>query len=373
MRLARRLAPRTWYYDPAVSRRDLRLDFLRGICLFKMVFDHLWRTPLHGYEDYIGFVTAAEGFFLISGVVLAIVYGRRIERHGLAPSSRMLLSRAGKLYLANLVLVLVFAGLELADWIPFRAMRRDWDGVPGVMDLLHFNQPYYLHVLPRYVVFLAFAPLGLWLLERRKTLVFLAATVGLYLWNLDHLGSIGFLGLEPGRSAFPVLSWQLLFFVGMVLGHHRERLARVWRRVPTWVWALLFVAGAIGFALFKVAFREGMTTIPAGEIRIWFGRIHLGPGRLLNLAAVFGLSYLAVDRFWKPLNAAFGRLMLAYGQSSLYVFLVHIVLAWGLSVAHPDRWPVVDTPVGLVILDLAVITLIWWMVEKRFLFRLIPR
>ena len=38
-------------YDPGESARDLRLDLLRGLCLFKMVFNHLWHTPLHRFQD----------------------------------------------------------------------------------------------------------------------------------------------------------------------------------------------------------------------------------------------------------------------------------------------------------------------------------
>ncbi len=157
-----------WRY-PGDGDRDLRLDFLRGLCLLKMVFDHLPRTPLHRYLHWTGYVTAAEGFFIISGVVLGIVYRRRVAQKGLAPATRTLWRRAGSLYLSNMVLVLLFACLEVYGALPRHNFEYLWE-TEGFhwWTLLHLNQPYFLHVLPRYVFFLAFAPAAIWLLMHRK-------------------------------------------------------------------------------------------------------------------------------------------------------------------------------------------------------------
>ena len=58
--------------------RDERLDLLRGFCLLKMVLSHLWPQPVD-LQIAFGFVSAAEGFFLISGATTGIVFGRRAE------------------------------------------------------------------------------------------------------------------------------------------------------------------------------------------------------------------------------------------------------------------------------------------------------
>ena len=62
---------RTWsYYRTAdiASRRDLRLDFLRGFCAFAMIIDHMggasFLYPLTGGNRF--FVSAAEGFIFLS-------------------------------------------------------------------------------------------------------------------------------------------------------------------------------------------------------------------------------------------------------------------------------------------------------------------
>jgi hypothetical protein len=108
------------------SGRDLRLDLLRGLCLLKMVFNHLWSTPLHQYQALLGNVSAAAGFFLISGAVVGIVHGRRMQVNGLAHTSRALLARAMNLYIANLGLVLLFASLYKVGYLKVKEFAELW-------------------------------------------------------------------------------------------------------------------------------------------------------------------------------------------------------------------------------------------------------
>ncbi|MDP9371380.1 MAG: OpgC domain-containing protein, partial [Chloroflexota bacterium] len=75
---------RGWRYAEP-GGRDLRLDLLRGFAVFAMAVDHLggpsWLYALTGGNRF--FVSAAEGFVFISGVVAGIVYGARARRDGL--------------------------------------------------------------------------------------------------------------------------------------------------------------------------------------------------------------------------------------------------------------------------------------------------
>src|SRR5215216_6626704 len=75
---------RGWRYV-AEGKRDLRLDYLRGFAVFAMVADHLggasWLYALTGGNRF--FVSAAEGFVLIAGLVVGIVYGDRARQRGL--------------------------------------------------------------------------------------------------------------------------------------------------------------------------------------------------------------------------------------------------------------------------------------------------
>ena len=67
--------------------RDLRIDLLRGFFVFAMIVDHVrGASPLYlltGGNRF--FVSAAEGFILLSGLMAGLIYRRRGRRDGLPP------------------------------------------------------------------------------------------------------------------------------------------------------------------------------------------------------------------------------------------------------------------------------------------------
>src|SRR6266550_3648324 len=76
---------RSWKYT--AGKRDLRLDLLRGFAAFAMIADHVgaaeysWLANITGGNRF--FVSAAEAFVFISGLVMGIVYGPLIAKIGL--------------------------------------------------------------------------------------------------------------------------------------------------------------------------------------------------------------------------------------------------------------------------------------------------
>src|SRR5438105_4855683 len=102
-------APRSWRQVLAGwayaegTKRDRRLDLLRGYCVFAMTIDHLdaptWLYYLTGGNRF--FVSAAEGFLFISGLVMGIVYRPIVDRQGLAAAIDKALKRALTLYLCT--------------------------------------------------------------------------------------------------------------------------------------------------------------------------------------------------------------------------------------------------------------------------------
>src|SRR5690348_17685520 len=93
------------YYNTAdfAGKRDLRVDLLRGFCIFAMVVDHFggdsWLYAITGGNRF--YVSAAEGFIFISGFIMGQAYRAKRDRSGLPASMADALKRAHTLYLAT--------------------------------------------------------------------------------------------------------------------------------------------------------------------------------------------------------------------------------------------------------------------------------
>src|ERR1700738_3297372 len=89
--------------------RDLRLDLFRGIGLWMIFRDHIphdvvaWLT-LRNY----GFSDAAEFFVFISGYLAGFIYGPIIGGGYLLAATKRLWTRAGQMYVAHIMLFLLF-------------------------------------------------------------------------------------------------------------------------------------------------------------------------------------------------------------------------------------------------------------------------
>src|SRR4029453_15583376 len=155
-----------WSYVCA-SDRDLRLDFLRGLCVLVIVIDHIaGDSPLRVLTGGNRFATsAAEGFVFISGVVVGVVYLRMVQRASLGTAVLRLLERAWVLYLIAVGLTLLVLpvserlGLGGAQGVPLgRPVELVWR-------ILMLHQTYYLVDVPLlYTLLLFAAPLALVLL-----------------------------------------------------------------------------------------------------------------------------------------------------------------------------------------------------------------
>jgi hypothetical protein len=369
-----------WRYEEA-GRRDLRLDFLRGFCAFAMVVDHLggasFLYPFTGGNTF--FVSAAEGFIFLSGLLVGLIYGPRVRRDGLAAVQLHLLRRAFTLYLVTLGLTFTFVGLSrLADmpWLqdvePFTPQL--------VISLLTLHRTYYLvDVMLLYTLLLAIAPLAVLLLDAGRTWIVVAISAGLwalYQWAPD---AVQVPWPIVHNDTFQVTAWQLWFFGGMVIGYHR---GRIWSalsrlpRLPTVLALLILAAGLVALRLSNGAPLAVIMGMPEGQaaLDLLFDKHVVRPGRLLAFAVFFPLLYLALTELWRPLARALGWLMIPFGQNALYVYAMHLFAVYLSALLLPyvpgfDRFSAwQNTPV-----QLAAVLLIWVMVKREVLFDVIPR
>jgi hypothetical protein len=390
--------------------RDLRIDWFRGLAIVFVVVNHLGLMSLlqTGTQEAIGVVSGAELFVLLSGSVLGIVYRPKVASGGIGEVVLRTGRRAWKLYVTALVVVVAVFLLSRLPFLDASAVTtftdegtgaagggasgRVYDLYAGAGSLLHYpadpravldfallrDGPWQFNVMGLYVVLLIVSPLVLWALSRRWWLPVMALSFGL--WLLESFTRIRILPSQF-EDSFPLLSWQLLFIVGMVAGYHRREIVAWFKTRAGVVVLALICAVAVGLVLFSWSSPYLSSAL---DLRLdlldenlhravyqdWFGRTYLDAGRLLNVAVFVIACYALLTAYWRPIGTLTGWFFVPLGQATLYVFIMHVFFA--LLVAN---LPGLDSG-GVWIAtaaNLVVLALLWVMVRTRFLFRIVPR
>src|SRR5256884_5774640 len=130
---------RGWQYS-GDGTRDLRIDWLRGLAMTCVIVNHSKLSSLLSWFSYERFwvVTAAEVFVVLSGVVLGMVYGRRLARDGWPAVVRGLGRRALILYGAFVgvtvsLLALAAIGIDVGALGPSHGPAAAWFVAPNTM------------------------------------------------------------------------------------------------------------------------------------------------------------------------------------------------------------------------------------------------
>lgn len=377
--------------------RDLRLDFLRGLVMLVVVCVHLEYFSVISmflWETF-GLFSSAEGFVCLSGVVVGLVYKRVLLKNGLKAATLKLWRRAGQLYLVNVAMI---ASILLLEHVPhlntfnithwthisgspsyylFPKAGSAWTTVLKKALLLEIG-PHQFQIIGLYTQLMAIAPFVLYALSKQKSAWVLLLSWGIYLANI-------WLGIRLSHAkfeyGFPSLSWQLLFFNGMVIGFHHQTVFDYLTH-PTHKW-LIYTAGGLlaGFMLLALNnpapyFWPWDTVFyhdQEGYYRIyntWFSKERLGLGRIVNNAALYICLLAFVSKYWRQCNKLLGWLLIPIGQASLYVFIWHVylVLLFSNTALHTANNIWINT-----VIHVFSIGLIWCMVKTRFLFSVVPR
>lgn len=341
---------------PGENGRDLRVDLLRGFCVFAMVVDHIGgSSPLYALTGGNHFYTsAAEAFIFMSGLIMGLVYRRLIARDGLGPSLTRVLQRALTLYLLNVTLTLVFVPLSEALALPWAEGIDFTDPVGFVASVLTLHRTYYLVDIPLlYTFVILLAPLAVTLLSERLGAVALALS---WLW----WGAYQFFPEDTdtpwmiaGNYLFYFSAWQVFFATGLFLGWHeselRERLANFSRRAGLIVSGLVFAGLVISYRMTgKLQTIWSDDPGRALEMQLFltetvFGKADVRPGRILASLVVFAFFYLLVTELWRPIYRGLGWLFIPLGQSALFAYSAHVLLAIPAALIFARFQPTVGT------------------------------
>ncbi|WP_445444293.1 OpgC domain-containing protein [Clavibacter sp. km3a] len=394
-----------WRYPDEDSPRDRRLDLFRGWTIVAVVITHIEIASPYSFVtiNAIGAITGAEMFVLLSGLVLGMVYPMAVKRFGEMKALVSILRRAFKQYVVAIaVVVIVFA----LTFVPFLATDvittftdrgtgadgevasgQVYDLYPNGDRLLDYPPPWYairdllllrmgpwvFNIMGLFVVLTLLVPAVVWLLRRRMWWVVLIVS-----WTAYVLNALYDIRVLPSmfEDVFPLLTWQVAFLNGMVIGYYRRRITRALTgrlgRVLVTIGLVAYV-GSLAVLWAGHTYGVQLPGVPEGLYSSLYGSLYqrtfLQPGRLLDLALMLVVAYTFLTRVWKPVDRAFGWFYTPLGSASLYVFIVHVffVLLVGslpfLDRANPWQGAVVHT---------LVLAAIWFMVTRKVLFKVIP-
>jgi hypothetical protein len=344
----------------APSRRLWEIDALRGLMLVLMTLTHIPTRFADPLGQPLGFVSAAEGFVLLSGFVAGMVYTQRQRRDGDEAMREAFVQRAVKLYAVQVSLLLfvlsvvTLLGLmrqegavtDLVSWFlehPLTAL------ISGL--LLIYNPPL-LDILTMYVLFMLASPLLLWHGARGGWNAIVLLSAGIWLcaqFGLSeslHAVLVWLVGMPvPLRQtgAFEMVAWQFIWVLGLWMGASQG----AQRPVQPAPFPRGAVVAAAMFAAVHLVWRHALGQSPFGAdmgLNMLYDKWRLGPLRLLDFFALIVLAMHFGPRL-VPHLPSMPRLE-RLGRQSLPVFVAHVVLAMlvlaGLGAIDPQRPWLID-------------------------------
>lgn len=289
--------------------RRWEIDALRGLMLVLMTVSHLPTRLSVPLGQPLGFVSAAEGFVLLSAYMAGMVYGRLANDAGIAAMRRAFWQRALKVYACHAATLLLLFTV-IAAW----GLHVDQPAVKNMMlyyleqpasgllaGLLLIYQPPLLDILPMYVLFLLASP---WILAhalRHGWQGPMGVSVALWLLSLFGLNQCVHAVIEDvvglgvpfhETGAFFTLSWQFLWLLGLWMGASRTEPAAKPFAFPGWA-----VLGAVAVAVVCLVWRHWAGQVPIAahpDLNFLFDKWQLAPLRMLNLFALMIVSSASV-------------------------------------------------------------------------------
>jgi hypothetical protein len=365
----------------ATTSRIVTLDLMRGYFLIVILLNHLHYYP-SGLEWITGqsylYASTAEGFFLISGIVLGIVRGAKLLDKPFKVARDLLLRRSLQLYITYIILLLFFTivgwfflndpGLKFGDYLPQGSV------LSFLWQVLTFQYVYgWADYLRMYALFILLSPLALWLLRRGQWYIVLVASF--IIWCLYP-----FSPWPAGELSEPV-SWQLIFFSGFVIGFHFNHITGWWQRLSATlkkylvitIWTIAFVTVTINVL---IVFGDNLPVI--GHALAHYDDVYsayFNKDRLpLVRLALFTVWFLALaflfQKFEPWLKKWLGWLLLAFGTNSLYTYTIQAFVVFFLMLVMTK-----ESSFWLInlLVSLFAIGVVYLCVRTKFLMKIIPR
>lgn len=314
--------------------RIYELDLLRGFFILVIIIDHFQRWPsVFTYLTGEGrlWTSAAEGFFIISGLLIGYLRGYKQREVPFKNIAKLLLKRGVLLYiwaiLITFIVVAVSVIFEPNDPLVPIGPNADQVASIGVYLKEVFTQMYssdWIFFLRLYAIMLFVSPLFIWLL--RKGLWWIATLISVVLYGMS------FLFFEPEAA----LQWQVYFFGAGLIGFKLDTIREWFTRHP--VKRKILSSGAIVvtlltmmlsyFWVFGWGYVESSSPLISRETyvstREWldplFSNNPVMPARII-LSFIWVSGLFALFHYGRGLiMKTFGWLLMLFGQRSLSAY-----------------------------------------------------
>lgn len=324
----------------APKRRIYELDLLRGFFICVIILDHLqfWPSPWQ-YMTGQGrlWVSAAEGFFLISGLLIGYLRVYKGKSLPMSDLTKLLLRRAVMLYVWGVGITLVVVALATlmpgsGALLPKLPEAEQVSTLPiylwNVVSTAFSSD--WIYFLRLYAIMLAITPVFIWLIRKELWWVALLTSAGLYAFGL----------LFDIKEAS--LQWQILFFGAAFIGWKLEIILSWLRRRPRLRRAILtslitITLGTMALSYFMVhgwnyvenpgasITRDAYVSVRA-SVDPWFSNNPMVPARI-GLAFLWFSGLLALFHVIRPWLLKYaGWLLLPFGQASLTAYCLQAII-----------------------------------------------
>lgn len=379
-----------------MKRFDI-IDGMRGYFLVFMLINHLIFAG--GYflvkinHNQLAFVEDAQGFVFLSGLLIGMVYAKKMMRNGYAAGRAAIYTRAFELYRYAMGIVLVVLAAQMllpgAYTIWF-----NWLGYTNFDDPLRLAaiasflyQPTFMDILPQYIVYMLFAPMLVKLVLEDKWHYVIAGSI--ILWMTAQLGLQQIvttplndlvMGVDDQgvRVSFNLLGWQIVFYSALVLGALTSAGKIDWKKIlsldNTFIPKVALVLVLFFLPLRLITAHELMPPHMIGKFASMEIRADFGPVYLLNFAAVAMLvTWLIVAgpkhkaawvrRIAGALTWVFSlKYLQLLGRHSLYVYVWHVAIVYFVYYfdgRSPELDELTKTAIAFVSIALLSIPALW--------------
>jgi len=188
--------------------------------------------------------------------------------------------------------------------------------------------------LPRYSMFMLFAPLCLWLIAKNKW------------WLVMTASALFWLFFRQNTSFLPFSAWQILFVVGMIVGYYlnnfemrvndlSERARKYAFRTVISVAATTFITSVIIFIVPVLLAKPSWVEVP-WDIAQLFDKDTVAIGRMALGSIWLTAMYLVFRKYENRIDRITMGALTKFGQNSLFVYSFHAFVLFAITaILHP--------------------------------------